>query len=146
MKIEDLEILEKLLELSKNGKSKQERIRAHAIILSNERRKSFEIAKIFNVTQRTIFRWFKDFKKLGFKILHYENLVIEVVDSWIWLSGETRAIKEVLKELKFKWASKKKMWYYGEMKGKNLKQKSMDEIKAKYRCTTVATKASKRIA
>ena len=80
------------------------------------------------------------------KILHYENLVIEVVGSWIWLSGETRAIKEILKELKFKWASKKKMWYYGEMKGKNPKQKNMDDIKAKYGCTTVATKASKRIA
>ncbi len=34
-------------------------------------------------------------------ILHYENIIIEVVGSWIWLSGETKAIKEVLKELKF---------------------------------------------
>jgi len=65
MKIEDIEKLQKLLELSKNGKSKQERIRAHAIILSNDGRKSHEIATIFDVTQRTIFQWFKDFKELG---------------------------------------------------------------------------------
>ena len=79
------------------------------------------------------------------KILHYENLIIEVVGSWIWLSGETRAIKEVLKELKFKWASKKKQWYYGEMKGRNPKQKSMDDIKAKYGCTRVKTKVNKKV-
>jgi len=65
MKIEDEEILQRLLELSKNGKSKQERIRAHAIILSNEGKKSHEIATIFDVTQRTVFQWFKKFKAMG---------------------------------------------------------------------------------
>ena len=79
------------------------------------------------------------------KILHYENLIIEVVGSWIWLSGETKDIKEVLKDLKFKWASKKKQWYYGEMKGRNPKQKSMDDIKAKYGCTRVKTKQTKKV-
>ncbi|MEA1983082.1 MAG: hypothetical protein U9N39_06020 [Campylobacterota bacterium] len=87
-----------------------------------------------------------ELEKVISKILHYENLIIEVVGSWIWLSGETKAIKEILKELKFKWASKKKQWYYGEMKGRNPKQKSMDDIKAKYGCTTVVTRANKRIA
>lgn len=28
------------------------------------------------------------------KILHYENIMIEVVGSWIWLSGDTKHIKE----------------------------------------------------
>ena len=36
MRIEDKEILERLLEISKNGKSKQERIRAHALISTNQ--------------------------------------------------------------------------------------------------------------
>lgn len=65
MKIEDTEILEKLSAISKNGKSKQERVRAHALILSNDGRKSHEIAAIFEVTQRTVFQWFKDFKEMG---------------------------------------------------------------------------------
>ena len=65
MKIEDTKILEKLLEISKNGKSKQERVRAHALILSNDGRKSQEIANIFDVTQRTVFQWFKDYKEIG---------------------------------------------------------------------------------
>ncbi len=86
-----------------------------------------------------------ELEKVISKILHYENLIIEVVGSWIWLSGETKAIKEILKELKFKWASKKKQWYYGEMKGRNPKQKSMDDIKAKYGCQTVKSKGSKKV-
>ncbi len=37
------------------------------------------------------------------------------------------------------------MWYYGEMKGRNPKQKSMSDIKAKYGCQTVKTKVSKKV-
>jgi len=58
----------------------------------------------------------------------------------IWLSGDTKTIKYKLKELNFKCASKKKMWYYGEMKGRNSKEKSLEEIKSKYGCETVKTK------
>ena len=65
MKIEDEKILQKLSKISKNAKSKQERIRAHALILSHDGRKSQDLAIIFDVSQRTIFQWFKDFKEMG---------------------------------------------------------------------------------
>lgn len=86
-----------------------------------------------------------ELEKVISQILHYENIIIEVVGSWIWLQGDTKAIKEVLKDLGFKWASKKKMWYYGEMKGKSHSEKSIDEIKAKYGCQTVQSKHNKRV-
>lgn len=73
MKIEDEKIIQILLQTSKNGKSKQERIRAHALILSNKGKKSQELADIFNVTQRTIFQWFKDFKELGINSLTQQS-------------------------------------------------------------------------
>jgi hypothetical protein len=47
--------------------------------------------------------------------------------------------------LGFKWASKKKMWFYGEMKGINPNEKSMEEIKGKYGYETVKTKEKKKI-
>jgi len=68
-----------------------------------------------------------ELEKIISQILHYQNITIELVGSWIWVSGDTKAIKDTLKELNFKWASKKKMWFYGEMKGRNPKEKSMDE-------------------
>jgi len=86
-----------------------------------------------------------ELEKVISKILHYENIIIEVVGSWIWLSGDTKTIKDTLKELGFKWANKKKMWYYGEMKGRNPKQKSMEDIKAKYGSQTVKTKTADKI-
>ncbi len=79
-------------------------------------------------------------------VLYYESITIEVIGSWIWLSGDTKIIKDKLKDLNFKWASKKKMWYYGEMKGRNPKQKSMSEIKSKYGCETLKTKGKYQIA
>lgn len=87
-----------------------------------------------------------EIEKIISQILHYENIIIEVVGSWIWLSGDTKNIKDTLKELGFKWASKKKQWYFGEMKGRNPHQKSMDDIKAKYGCQEVKSKPREKIA
>jgi len=86
-----------------------------------------------------------ELEKIISKILHFENIIIEVIGTWIWLSGDTKNIKEILKGLNFKWASKKKMWYYGEMKGKSPQQKSMEDIKAKYGCQEVKTKQRKKL-
>ena len=87
-----------------------------------------------------------ELEKIISKILHYENIIIEVVGSWIWLQGDTKPIKDNLKEYGFKWASKKQQWYYGEMRGRNPKQKSMEDIKAKYGCQEVKTKTRSKIA
>jgi len=65
MKITDEEILKRLEYISQNAQTKQERRRAHALILSNNGKKSHEIAEIFGVSQRTVFNWFKDFKAKG---------------------------------------------------------------------------------
>jgi len=81
-----------------------------------------------------------ELEKIISKILHFQNIAIEVIGSWIWISGNSKSIKEELKELGFKWANKKKMWYYGEMKGRNPKQKSISDIRAKYGSQTVKSK------
>jgi hypothetical protein len=99
----------------------------HKIYFSNESKIDLELEKIIS------------------QILHYENITIELIGSWIWINGDTKTIKDKLKELGFKWASKKKMWYYGEMKGKNLKPKSMDEIKSKYNTQTFKSKEKQKI-
>lgn len=100
----------------------------HGIYFSSESKFDLELEKIIS------------------QILHFENITIEVIGSWIWVSGNTHAIKEKLKELNFKWANQKKMWYYGEMKGKNTHPKSIDEIKAKYGVVEVKTEEKRKIA
>ena len=86
-----------------------------------------------------------ELEKVIAQILHYEDITIDVVGSWIWLSGNTKPLKDTLKKLNFKWASKKKMWYYGEMKGKSHKEQSLDEIKGKYGCTTIKSKGYEKL-
>jgi len=65
MTVSDIKILEQLKDIKKNGAKAQERMRAHAILLSNDGKKSQEIANILEVSQRSIFQWFKDFKTDG---------------------------------------------------------------------------------
>ncbi|MFA7083907.1 MAG: hypothetical protein WC141_05165 [Arcobacteraceae bacterium] len=100
----------------------------HKIYFSNDIKIDVELEKIISL------------------ILHFENIVIELVGSWIWVSGDTKEIKDKLKELGFKWASKKKMWFYGEMKGRNPKEKSLDDIKSKYGSQTLKTNEKRKLA
>ena len=69
MKITDEQILKQLIDIRDNGKSKQERTRAGAIILSNNDVHINDIAKIYDVTIRSIFGWFKDFNTDGISSL-----------------------------------------------------------------------------
>jgi len=100
----------------------------HKIYFSNDFKIDIELEKIISL------------------ILHFENITIELVGSWIWVSGDTKEIKDKLKELGFKWASKKKMWFYGEMKGRNPQEKSMEEIKNKYGSETLKSSDKKQLA
>ena len=100
----------------------------HKIYFSNDIKIDIELEKIISL------------------ILHFENITIELVGSWIWVNGDTREIKEKLKEIGFKWASKKRMWFFGDMKSKNPTPKSMEEIKNKYGSEALNTKNKKEVA
>ena len=100
----------------------------HKIYFSNDFKIDIELEKVISL------------------ILHFENITIELVGSWVWVSGDTKEIKDKLKEFGFKWASKKRMWFYGEMKGRNPNEKSMDEIKSKYGSETLKSNDKKQIA
>ena len=68
------------------------------------------------------------------------DLTIEIIGSWIWVSGNTKEHKELLKANSFKWAAKKLMWYYnpdGSYKKKSKKQLSINEIKNIYGSTEI---------
>ena len=72
-------------------------------------------------------------------IINLEGLVIEIVGSWVWITGNTKEHKEVLKANGFYYASKKKAWYLkpNDYVAKSRKHYSLDEIKSKYGSTKV---------
>jgi transposase len=73
MKITDEQIIKQLTQLKNYGETKQERVRSHAILLSNSGKTSNELAEIFSVAQRTVFQWFRDFKDLGIQSLTIQS-------------------------------------------------------------------------
>ena len=56
--------LKKLTEL-KNSKCKKERIHSHAILLLYNGRDIKDVSEIFNVTERSVYKWIKAFKEEG---------------------------------------------------------------------------------
>ncbi len=77
-------------------------------------------------------------------INNLQDLFIEVCGAWVWVSGETKAHKDVLKSQGFLFSGNKKMWYFRpksqkcSWKGKS--QFSIDEIRSKYGSQKVENK------
>lgn len=78
------------------------------------------------------------------KIIHLEDVNIELVGFWIWVTGNTYPVKAILKDAGFFFASKKLAWYFrtGEYQVSSRGEKSLDEIRSKY--GTEVLKADKR--
>ena len=85
----------------------------------------------------------EEFQWLIAELLKLDDIVIEIIGCFVWVSGNTKHHKERLKELKFKWYSKK-CWYispdnYHRWGGGEY---SMDYIRRMY--TTIQVRSHKR--
>ena len=80
-------------------------------------------------------------------LIHCDGVQIDIVGSWVWLTGNTFEHKDTIKALGFKWANKKKAWYWhtGEYSSRHSKM-TLDEIKNKYGCQSVKTSKQLRLA
>lgn len=76
------------------------------------------------------------------KIIFYKDCVIEIIGSWIWISGNTSNYKEQLKELKFRWAPNKKAWSYhnGAYRKQTKKKYSMEDLRNSFESTRINNK------
>lgn len=52
---------------------------------------------------------------------------IEICGLWVWVSGDTKPHKEVLKSSGYYWSPKKQMWYYRPANAKSRKYLSRDK-------------------
>lgn len=61
-----------------------------------------------------------------------DGLELEIIGNWIWITGETKANKEALKEIGCRFSAKKVCWYFRPEEHRsrnNRKSHSMDEIR-----------------
>ena len=76
------------------------------------------------------------------------GIKIEIIGSWLWVSGQTYDFKDVLKDLKMKFAGNKKAWYYHEdaYRKKGKKQFGMDEIRQMHGSQDIKSEVNNSIA
>jgi len=110
--------------------------------VNNEYDKLFKILKDVHQTKdgetytakQTSTETADQFKDLINKLMKMDDIEIEIIGCFVWVTGNTRAYKDKLKELKFQWHSKKTAWF---LKPENYRCKSrknyeFDEIREMY--------------
>ncbi len=74
------------------------------------------------------------FRDIISKIIHLEDIEMEICGYWLWLSGDTKQYKDYLKTNGFMWSGKKFQWYWRPVEHRSYNRKifSMDQIREKY--------------
>ena len=104
--------------------------------INNEYEKTIEILKAqsTNKQDKSSTEQAKDFINIINNIISLDGLIIEIVGNWVWVTGNTKEHKEILKANGFYYASKKKAWYFkpSDYTGRSRKNYTLEEIKGKY--------------
>ena len=100
---------------------------------------SYENMK-YDFTEDTMLR------EMLYKIIGFTGITIEVCGSWIWVFNSYNYHKE-LKEMGFRFASKKKAWYWHSesFRKRSHNTLSMEDIRSYYGSTEVETDGRKRL-
>ena len=71
-----------------------------------------------------------------------ENVEVKVDRDWAWISGDTKPIKEDLKELGFRWSPRRKQWYHRDAESLGVTS-DMVEVKAIAKTSKAKTSKAK---
>ena len=87
----------------------------------------------------------EEYRKVIEKIINLPGIVIEMVGNWIWVTGNTRSVKDILKEAGFYFACKKVAWYYrNEMFKTRGDGAPLEVIRRRYGSETINTRHEKK--
>ena len=79
---------------------------------------------------------FDGYRELIDALINIPNITIELCGTWLWVTGDTKPVKDYLKKLGFKFSGKKCAWYWkpGDKKyrKKSKKELNLDEIRNLY--------------
>ncbi|HBM98523.1 MAG TPA: molecular chaperone DnaJ [Ruminococcus sp.] len=89
-----------------------------------------------------------EFKNIINALINLEGINIELCGSWLWITGNTKEHKEVLKSLHFRWSKSKCAWYYhtSDYKKTSGKTYSLDQIRDLYGSETIKANPQLKLA
>lgn len=76
------------------------------------------------------------------KVIHLQGIELEVLGAWLWITGETKPVKDYLKESGFFFSPKKVAWYFRKESDRQHWRgagKPLDEIRSKYGSQQIKT-------
>ena len=84
----------------------------------------------------------EQFKNIINRLIVLDGISIEIIGSWVWVTGNTYRHKELIKSLMFRWSSSKKAWYFhgNDYHKTSKKTFTLDEIRDLYGSQTVTSK------
>lgn len=77
----------------------------------------------------------EEFRTIISALLKIPGIIVELCGSWLWITGDTRPVKDALKSAGCRWSSSKKMWYWRHPEDTSFRYRgksSMGEIRDKY--------------
>jgi hypothetical protein len=83
-------------------------------------------------------RWDMDDEVAGKvrEIIKYQGVIVELVGRWVWVTGNTRPIKDILKAAGYYFSGQKCAWYFRRKvdgwRRRNAPRKTLEEIKAQF--------------
>lgn len=89
----------------------------------------------------------EEFADIINKVIHLDGVEIDIVGTWVWLSGNTYPHRETIKAAGFFFSSKHKKWYYNGNTKKSRKHSKLtyEQVKDIHGCKTVKTAAQARL-
>ena len=89
-----------------------------------------------------------DFKDLINNLIRLDGIRIEIIGSWVWVTGNTYAYKEEFKKMGFKWSKSKIAWFYHRdgYRKTTPRTYSLDEIRDLYGSETINTNPKLKLA
>lgn len=84
----------------------------------------------------------EQFKNIINRLIVLEGINIEIIGSWVWVTGNTYNYKEQIKAIGFRWANSKKAWYYhtDEYRKTSRKTFTLEQIRELYGSQTITNK------
>lgn len=90
----------------------------------------------------------EQFAEIINKVIRFDGVKIEIIGSWVWLTGNTMIYKDQIKDLGFFWSKSKVAWYYNgsEKKTRRRGRYNMDGLRNKWGSTTVKNDKQEKLA
>ena len=90
----------------------------------------------------------KVYSDLIMACMNFEEVTIEIIGSWIWLSGNTKIYSAEIKDLGFFWSKNKKAWYFNgsEKKSRRRGRYSMEQLRNMWDTEEVKSAGRARLA